>query len=225
MICPQCQKDVPVQAAQYGALYTCPNCSAVYFVNFEGEPDYGDTTLPAEFSSHLSSDFSSESEAPSENNFQEFQSLPDASSETSPETFESFQSLEGSSLEPSDADLEQNPFATFEQPLTSLDEAPTTNAFSKIAEDIQSFGNQDESVSHINYDLKIAGLDSKEIVSLFEEAIEDSKFGWMAKDILSQVKDGECTLKNLNPVQAFILGKRIQFLDLEIEWKQNVETV
>lgn len=208
MICPQCQQDVPVEAAQYGALYTCPKCSAVYFVNFEGEPEHGDTTLPQETS------FENQSEVQPET-AENFESL------------EPFQSLETSALEPSDADLEPNPFSSFPEmtePLAINDPAESS-VFSQVAEDIQNFGNQDEAVSNINYNLKVTGLDSREIVSLFEEALDDSKFGWIAKDILSGVKDGECHLKNLNPIQAFVLAKRIQFLDIEIEWTQNVETV
>ena len=42
MICPNCQKDVAISEQLYGALYTCGSCQAVYFINFEGQPEFGE---------------------------------------------------------------------------------------------------------------------------------------------------------------------------------------
>ena len=44
MICPNCQKDQKVGEQNYGALYTCPSCQAVYFINFDGAPEFGDVS-------------------------------------------------------------------------------------------------------------------------------------------------------------------------------------
>lgn len=95
--------------------------------------------------------------------------------------------------------------------------------FNSTALEITDFANQDSAISALSYDLKITGLDTKETMLLFREAVDDSKFGWIAQEIFSTVKNGECEFKNLNPIQAFVLAKRIQFLDIEMEWKQNVQ--
>ncbi len=95
--------------------------------------------------------------------------------------------------------------------------------FNSTATEITDFANQDNAISALSYDLKISGLDTKETMLLFREAVDDSKFGWIAQEIFSTIRNGECEFKNLNPIQAFVLAKRIQFLDIEMEWKQNVQ--
>ena len=164
MQCPQCNNDVPVSEAQFGALYTCPKCVAVYFVGFDGQPEYS--------------------------------------------------SME-SSFEPLPAHEENN----FAEEFISTFEV---SAFASVAQEISDYGNQEEVISNISYDLNIKGLDTIEVMQSFKDAIEDSKFAWLTQDILSQIKNGQATLQNLNPIQAFVLATRIQFLDLDIEWKQNV---
>ncbi len=94
--------------------------------------------------------------------------------------------------------------------------------FATTAQEITDYGNQEEVISSISYDLMIQGLDTKEVMQAFKDSIDDSKFAWLVQDILGQIKNGKVTLKNLNPIQAYVLANRIQFLDLEIDWKQNV---
>lgn len=187
MQCPQCKNDVPVTEAQYGALYTCPKCVAVYFVGFDGQPEFGDMEIPiepiVEVTAHVQ-----EEVVPVE------------------ETF-----INDFSLNPV-MDAAVVPEAHFE----------SSSAFAAAAQEITDYANQEEVVSSISYDVVISGLDTKEVMQAFKDAIEDSKFGWLTQDILSQIKNGQSTLKNLNPIQAFVLANRIQYLDLDIEWKQNV---
>ena len=163
MQCPQCKNEVLITEANYGALYTCPVCMAVYFINFEGQAEYDDTPAP-----------------PVIENFENVMALPEVAAEV-------------------------------------LD-----STFMQAAREITEYGNQEEIISQISYDLHVKGLDTKEVKLAFKEAIDDSKFSWMTDDIMNQIKNGESHLKNLNPIQAFVLATRIQFLDLEIEWKQNV---
>ena len=58
----------------------------------------------------------------------------------------------------------------------------------------------------------------------FREIIEDPRFGWDANELLRGVKNGRIKFEKLNPVKAFILAKRLQFLDIEKNWKQNAIT-
>lgn len=175
MQCPQCKNEVPITEAHYGALYTCPKCMAVYFVNFEGQAEYGDMEIP-NFQNEIATDFSKE----------------EPSTSFTPELVSNFE--------------------------------PTAfpDSFASTAQDITDYGNEEETLSSISYDVLIKGLDTKEVMQEFKDAIDDSKFGWITQDILSQIKNGESHLKSLNPIQAYVLASRIQFLNLEIEWKQNV---
>jgi hypothetical protein len=99
---------------------------------------------------------------------------------------------------------------------------PFSNPFSQVAREISQFGNQEVQLAGLNYDLRVAGLDTQELRALFREAIEDSRFGWDTEAIMRQIKNGEVHLDQLNPVKAYILAKRLQFIDIEKSWKQNV---
>jgi hypothetical protein len=199
--CPECKNTVPVTEAHYGALYTCPQCSAVYFVNFEGLPEYGDMQL--------------ESLSPSDSTDYSESSL--GTEQLAAQSFESLQSVE----------QEINHFAesvdTFVDSVSLLSpDRVGIDAFSTAAQEITDYGNQEEVVSQISYDLLIRGLDSKELMAQFKDVIDDAKFGWIVQDLISEVVNGQLQLKNLNPVQAYVLAQRIYFLDLDLDWKQNV---
>lgn len=97
------------------------------------------------------------------------------------------------------------------------------DAFTAVAHEIETFGNQITEVSGLTYDLEIKAIDSKQAMILIKEAVEDPKFGWMAEDILKEVKAGNCKIKGLTPVQAFVLARRLQFIDIEMKWTQNAE--
>ncbi len=207
--------------AQFGALYTCPKCVAVYFVGFDGQPEYGSMELPvvetteesfsADFNTGPNDDISTP-DVP----LQVFESHSEiAPPDNNPiESFEAESDLNHDfSLEPL---LDSEPSLEIEKPRS------ISSSFAAAAQEITDYGNQEEVISSISYDVAIKGLDTKEVMQAFKDAIEDSKFSWHTQDILSQIKNGEATLKNLNPIQAFVLASRIQFLDLDIDWKQNV---
>ena len=239
MQCPQCKNDVPLTEAQFGALYSCPKCMAVYFVGFDGQPEYGSMDLPLVETT--------EDSFTADLNMNPIEDIP--SIDIPVQTFESFS--EPPPPEVAEGDLNANndfsapndlnndfnpdfnpetvpepaPARTYESatPALSAEKSrPISTTFAAAAQEIADYGNQEEVISSISYDVKIQGLDSKEVMLLFKESIEDSKFAWLTQDILGQIKNGEVTLRNLNPIQAFVLATRIQFLDLDIEWKQNV---
>lgn len=226
MQCPQCKNDVPVTEAQFGALYTCPKCVAVYFVGFDGQPEFGSMDLPIvetteeSFTSNLNTNAAED--------------VP--SIDIPVQSYESFS--ETPTTETVEADPVNNDFnhqfnpdfnlETFSpaesEPAVEVAKSRATghSNFAAVAQEIADYGNQEEVISSINYDVAIKGLDTKEVMQAFKDAIEDSKFAWLTQDILNQIKNGEVRLKSLNPIQAFVLATRIQFLDLEIEWSQNV---
>lgn len=253
MQCPSCQKEVSVQDKDVGALFTCPQCRSVYFINFDGTPEYGDVDQPsaeeleklqnqsvpekkkkkkksktdeteAEELEAQSASFETEvpvmEMAPVEAPAFEMQSDP------APFTLEEAQATETFQMEP---EPEPIPFEALPTETPSIEnisyESPQTTTgqdFSSIASEIESFGNRETSVAGISYDLEITGLDTKQSQELLREAIDDARFGWHPEDIVREIRTGTCHLKNLTPVQAFVIARRIQFIDVDMKWKQNV---
>ena len=181
MDCPSCHNDVPVTESNYGALYTCAKCQAMYFINFDGRPEYDN--------------------APSDLNNppQNFQtSSDDLSTQIQGQT--AITQINSSGM--------NSLFQTQTEPLSPLQNA--------IA-DIESFANQDVDAS-LTFNLIITGLDTRGTLDQFYETINDSKFGWMAEDILKSVAQGRCEIKNIKPVSAHVLAKRLRYIEVQIEW-------
>lgn len=296
MQCPSCHKEVDVKDKDVGALFTCPQCRSVYFINFDGSPDFGEVEQPSveelqrlqnqsipdkkkKKKSKKDSDELEQHEVeahikPDQTNAGQTQS---GVTETQPIETLSSHNLEPAVFEVSSSEITENenpvfelqsndnfsiqestPEQTNESQLTAFDsistdpvpfealpsETPSIENFSyesasavnenpvtppqaaqdftSVASELESFGNRQTIVAGISYDLEITGLDTKEAQELLREAIDDSRFEWHPEDIVREIRKGHCKFKNLTPVQAFVLAKRIQFIDIEMKWKQNV---
>lgn len=187
---------------------------AVYFVNFDGMPEYGDMSLDqfnqpdANEISTVESDLNALVEKP----------VVDYT-----ETFS--QQIESVGID-SEQSVVETPYFQNEsesQENFSSESIAGVNSFDLVAQEIQNFANQDEVISEIYYSVVIKGIDSKEIRDQFKESIEDSKFAWIAKDILDKVQNGQCQIERLNPIQAYVLAQRLQFMDLDCHWEQHVQ--
>lgn len=222
MICPQCTNEVPLADAQYLSMYTCPKCQAVYFIDITGQPEFGDMSLPIPDEPQVEGEGihgeSIEIQSLESVNFQTHESQFENQFQTNELNNELSEVSTHGSLESMTTELaaDQNPF---EVPM----QVESVSDFNSAALEITDFANQDNTISALSYDLKVTGLDTKETMLHFREAVDDSKFGWIAQELFSSIKNGQCEFKNLNPIQAFILAQRIQFLDIEMEWKQNVQ--
>ena len=236
MICPNCQKEQKVTEQNYGALFTCPTCQSVYFVNFDGQPEYGEmsqeevTPEPEPYQQTvIASEKTQIHDAATTighsnyNQNVDLQPLETAGFEPEQEVAEPYAAYDNSLMNSYQAAAEPeeespNPFQQKEKP------APISsgNAFADIAQEISDFGNADTQLSSLNYDLQVSGIDTAETKNLFQEAIEDSKFAWDAIEIMKSIKNGKVLIRRISPVKAYLLAKRIQFLDIEKVWKQNV---
>lgn len=320
MNCPSCHKDVHVADKDVGALFTCPQCRAVYFINFDGTPDYGqvaepseaeikaliEKSLPAKKSKNKDKDKdksknldldqkldqqqeqATDSNFDSNNNFElNLQTEPSQPLEqiVATEPLESPFAMPNesedlsNSFEPISAGDEQqasshfsesqiNPWGaqelsqsseseinlnseievdnksaltenSFENSLSSqphfspnsssslvtsspLGSMTEANSFAEVAQEIESFGNQPVKISGLSYDLKIIDIENKELKFLVLEALEDSKFGWLNDEFKQQIELGFCELKNLTPLQAFIIARRLMAVEVTLQWTQNV---
>lgn len=227
MICPSCHESAAVTESNYGALYTCPKCQAVYFINFDGQPEFDQD--PAENIQSVSID--------------EIPQFKEEPLELSPELDNPVTQIEpltdfSGGFESPLPEFNQNEFSADLNPFESLQEvvqtshvgstdfkinqpSSQTESFQDIASGLVDFGNSETQISQLNYDLKISGIDSAEILSLVKEALDDLRFGWQSDELIRLVKNGEIHFEKLNPVKAFILAKRLQFIDVEKHWKQN----
>lgn len=235
MKCPQCFKDVPINESQYLALFTCPQCYAVYFVNADGVPEYGDMTTPG--SLDAADDESANLVGPGSFESPVHVHQEAVESPLNDIHLESLHSIEPSSLSLEtdiDGSLNTHMYESSDQlqndqlqNVVPLENSQVVGAgvLGAVFQDIQSYGNQDQVVANINFDLTIKNLDQKENLLLFKEAIDDSKLGWVKEDILSQINNGQCRLSKLSAVLATILIQRLTAADVDIEWVQHVETL
>lgn len=191
MECPSCHKDVKVTEAQYGALYTCSSCQAVYFVNFDGNPEY-DSTPPTQI--HDGSQIS----------------IQTGNGGT---TVGLNTAIANAQEMPADFSLT----SMYQNTEETLVQASVPTALENAISDIQNFGNQNVDVN-LTFNLKVSGLDTKDLISDFFDSINDSKFGWVAEDIMKSIINGQCVIKNIKPVSAHIIAKRLQFVDLTLDW-------
>lgn len=289
MICPNCQQNQLVTEHNYGALYTCPSCQAVYFINFDGQPEYEDMSsqdfqMPADGavveddhkmaatqiqSMTVIADMSTQISTQISNSFEPSradESLTELPSVAEGDGFNAFAmppvgveepapgidfSHPASAVEPSP--VAPAPLAA--PPKISKAQAPIPIAvsqpavppesrqvvkpkqappvtpsatlsspfgdFAHIAQEISDFGNADTQLATLNYDLHISGIDTAETKYLIQEAIEDSKFAWDSVEMMKSIKNGNLTILRITPAKAYLLAKRIQFLDIEKVWKQN----
>lgn len=228
MICPNCQSDVAVTEKDFGALFNCPKCQAGYFINFDGAPEYSDLPPPdlsTESNSHEHLDIAAPNGTQSSTNEPQNQFNENFSTNENevplaeqPSTGQDFPTFENNDFQTLDSFSTNNEMAAD----SLLEPQFGESAFSNVASDISHFGNSETQISSLNYDLRIIGLDTREDLLAFKEQIEDARFAWDVSDLMKQIKNGELLLPRLSPVQAYILAKRLHFLDVEMKWKQNV---
>lgn len=231
MNCPNCQSDEKITEQNYGALYTCGSCKSVYFIGFDGQPEFGEASSEeyeaAQEEQHQAHQQEQQLLQESVESLSVESSLADNFTNQPEQSFNS-ESSESLSNELSFPDSGLDPIMSVTESLEAvsedsfLSEPVSGNAFADVAREISNFGNTESQIAGMNYDLVISGIDTQEARNLLKEALEDSKFGWDAAEIMKTIKNGRIELLRLNPAKAFVLAKRIQFLDANKHWKQNV---
>ena len=88
--------------------------------------------------------------------------------------------------------------------------------------DVEDYGNSETSTDKgfLHYDITIKGIDSVKIEQQVLSVLKESRFNWIAKEILSLQKDGALIIKKLNPVKAMCLISELSFLPVTLSWKQ-----
>lgn len=235
MICPSCKKDQKVSENNFGALYTCTSCQAVYFINFDGQPEYGEVSsedyeaaqnhLQQQVQEPLPEPFPDAALEPIMSVTEDAASMLENVPENGSYLSEILGSASNAAVNPFENQIQTPPPAAKAVSRTAPvapKAAGDGNLFADIAQEISDFANTDSNLAGLNYDVTISGIDTQETKELFKEAIEDSKFAWDAVEIMKSMKHGRIVIQRMSPAKAFLLAKRIQFLDIERTWKQNV---
>lgn len=197
--CPSCHQPVEILEKHMGTLFTCPHCSAVYFVDWNGQPELAQhESEPASVDGGGGGFEPPISEyAPAYEQVPVYEEAP--ISEEIPASEGAFEDL------------------AFQYEVPS--ESPTdTPDFS----DVTDFANDNTSIGPLSYTLTIEGADSSLLLAQLKEAMTDSRFGWDVESILSNVGSGHIVLRGLTPAKASVLINRIKYLPFKIFWRQDV---
>jgi uncharacterized Zn finger protein (UPF0148 family) len=198
--CPKCEAELN---EDFG-MVTCAQCEAVVFIDMEGQAQLA-------------------SEEPA--------LAPEAAPETLPEIIVPESNPE-SFGEPA---LIENYAAmgsldSFESATDMASQIETADASPLPADDplgLSAYANSEFSQAKdgpLSYNLRIEGLDSKELRDSLRQAISDSRFSWDADQIMAAIRNGDLRMENLTPIKASILVNRLKRLPLKIQWEQNVVT-
>jgi hypothetical protein len=219
--CPVCQSEIEITSQHYGTLYTCPSCSAVFFVDWGGQPE-GAPEQPETLEPVVGEAFSPP--VPEPTTFEEYQEQPTSTS-TQDYSYQTPEETPAEVLEESS----EIPY-DFSQPISEMHNfsADPTEPIADRAErgsllsDITNFANADVTQAAFNYTLTISGIDSAAVYQQVKEALTDSKFGWNIIQVMTQIKDGVLTIRSVNAVKASIIVQRIKYLPVKVSWRQDV---
>jgi hypothetical protein len=196
--CPVCQSEIEITSQHYGTLFTCPKCSAVFFVDWSGQPEVSGDDVNGELSSEMSNEIVAEE--------------PVYVEPTSEDT-------------PTPEEIASN--YDFSEPLAGIENLNQETIESGMMDtadlaDIADFGNADLGQVAFNYTLTISGIDSGAIRAQIEDIIKDSKFGWNVIQLMAQINGGVLIIRSVNAVKASMLMQRVKYLPVKISWRQNV---
>lgn len=220
--CPVCQSAIEISAQHHGTLFTCPKCSAVFFVDWSGQPEVaGDDPSngyppneypPNEYSSNDVESFEAHSASVA------------GESLANPGTERSAQSEHSAPMEDA-PNFGQNAFANSDFNAGNAAEEFPSEPVAGLGEsmaDIANFGNAETTSAAFHYTVTISGIDSATVRAALREALADSKFAWDLPGLLAQIKDGSLTIRSVSAIKAGILIQRIKFLPVKVSWRQDV---
>lgn len=91
-----------------------------------------------------------------------------------------------------------------------------------MMQEIQDFANSDESAlgqGALLYDIRIQGIDTKELRGEILEQLNDSRLGLDLENL--KIDQGTLLLKSLNPVVVSVIAQRLKPLPIVLDWRQH----
>jgi Zn-finger nucleic acid-binding protein len=214
-LCPVCQSDIEITSQHHGILFTCPDCMAVFFIDWNGQPE--GAVEPEALQPIVGEEYSNQHSEPLNLEPETYEAPIAAEEVISSPDYDFSQPM---SFEPHPSSQEATEPLAREptEPLAIPGASQEENLFS----DITQFGNADVTQAAFNYVVTISGIDTAAINKDLRDALDDSKFGWNLPQIMSQIKGGVLTLKSVNAVKVSILIQRVKYLPVKITWRQDV---
>lgn len=226
--CPLCQQTVEINDRHHGALFTCPHCAGVFFVNWSGQPETPEQESENLFQSATQEEgFQTEEpfyQAPTEELAFDAQSyeapVAEAPAVEASADFESAQSFEATPSFESTPSFDAVP--SFEAPAMESYQAASSQSDSSDLSDISSFANSSVSIENISYSLRIEGIDTAQVRTSVLEALTDPRFGWRVEELKALILNGVLELQGLNTAKVYVLVERLQYLPVNTQWRQDV---
>lgn len=188
--CPSCHQNIEVLEANFGSLFTCSSCSAVYFINFDGDPESSDLQV-------------------------EVHDAFDDAPESSPQYTDTL--LGDSQININDQNSSSHEHVVETTSDNQNEVELSSNSIQEINEFANS---TDSNLTGLRYRVVIQGIDSKILLQEVKEALEDTRFNWDVGIILSQRKNGAIELNPLPPVKAMLIIQRLRLSGLEFMWEE-----
>ncbi len=94
--------------------------------------------------------------------------------------------------------------------------------------DVTDFANSEASSlegGEFLYELRISGLDSKDLRDVLKAVLMDEKLKLNYNGIMKKISQGQVKIEGLNPVKAKRIVEQLQYFDLKIKWRQSRVTV
>lgn len=94
--------------------------------------------------------------------------------------------------------------------------------------DVTDFANSEVSSlegGEFLYELRISGLDSKDLRDTLKAVLMDEKLKLNYSGIMKQISQGQVRIEGLNPVKAKRIVEQLQYFDLKMKWRQSRVTV
>lgn len=130
-------------------------------------------------------------------------------------------SAEPATTDAANSEVDMNAFLGYEQnPETSQNDPNDPLGLSAYANSEMSSAQNGPLV----VTLIISGIDAKDLRDEVRQALQDSRFGWDAAALMSNIKGGVLRIEQVSPVKATIVINRIKNLSVRIRWEQNAIT-
>ncbi len=246
MQCPYCSKDI--KDCEVGEFFDCPSCnSALQLENQElmllkeGQTSSNELHTPLEEENLVESQENPPSEefvdhfistSHSPENHQDASPLEDVQSEssTSKEVYHSSPDFENSNILLDEKNNLESVLPETESPEEIAKEEFVNNSkqdgkkesedFQPL-EDIVQFGNSPSQKNYFVYHLTICGVFSKDVQDRVQKILGSKVLKLEAPLLLSRLKDGMFSVRDLNAVKMVYLVRKLSSLPLKIHWTQE----
>jgi hypothetical protein len=209
--CPKCGSAID-SGAGFG-MATCAQCGEFILLGDSGQAQIEGAALPP---------------IPSPENLPPIPEVNKATAESPAEfefTIKQVQSPETGSTSvtaalPPVSEINFNPPPNYVAPEVRLPPKPQAVAAPGF-QDVIDFANEVQPSSGFGalvYDVSISGIDTAESREDLLDCLRDKRLGLEFQHIVQQIKDGELTLRQLNPVKASVLLNRLRHLPFKISW-------